>query len=91
MLDASNFKNGYFHLHVKDGEIQNGFSHLTLPEGEYVLYMKVDAVYSPDGFIESHSIDADERKMDADGIVYNLADNSVVFRTGHRTTKEYRR
>lgn len=41
-LLPSFFAEGCLHLHVKDGEIQNAFSHLPLPNGEYVLHLKVD-------------------------------------------------
>lgn len=77
-LNAIDFQNGCFHLHVKDGEIQNGFSHLTLPDGEYVLHMKVDTVYSPEGFIASHEIDADELKIAPKGEIHNLGPTSIV-------------
>jgi hypothetical protein len=77
-LTAGTFKNGCFHLHVKDGEIQNAFSHLTLREGEYVLHMKVEKVYSPQEFVASHPPDADELKIEPKQKIHNLAGNSIV-------------
>lgn len=77
-LTAENFQNGCFHLHVKDGQIHNGFSHMTLPDGEYILHMKLDNVYSPQAFISSHPHDADELKMEPSKLIFNLAGNSIV-------------
>ena len=78
LLIADDFKNGCFHLHVIGGEIQNGFCHLTLPDGEYVLHMKVDNVYLPEEFVASHPIDAAELKVEPKQTVHNLAGNSII-------------
>ncbi len=81
-LAADHFKNGCLHLHVKGGRIQNCFSHLSLPDGEYVLHLKVDEVYSPRGFAASHPQDADELKMAPRGSVFDLASGSVAVDGG---------
>ncbi len=77
-LNAETFKNGCFHLHVIDGEIQNAFSHLTLRDGEYVLHLKVEKVYSPLEFVTSHPQDVDELKITPNCTVHNLAGNTIV-------------
>jgi hypothetical protein len=77
-LTAENFNIGCFHLHVIDGEIQNAFSHLTLPDGEYVLHMKVDNFYLPEEFVASHPMDAAELKVEPKQTVHNLAGNSII-------------
>lgn len=77
-LTAETFKNGCFHLHVKGGKIQNAFSHLTLPEGEFVLHMKVDNVYLQKEFVASHPQDVGELKIQPNSTVHNLAGNSIV-------------
>ncbi len=77
-LTAETFKNGCFHLHVVDGEIQNAFSHFTLRDGEYVLHLKVEKVYSPQEFVASHPQDVDELKIQPSSTVHNLAGNSIV-------------
>jgi hypothetical protein len=75
---ADHFKGGCFHLHVKAGQIQNGFSHLTFPDGEYVLHLKVDEVYSPQEFAASHPQDVGELNVPPKASVFDLAGGPVV-------------
>lgn len=80
-LTATDFQNGCFHLHVKDGEIKNGFSHLSFPDSEYVLHMKAEAVLSPEEFVASHAADADELKISPRQKIHNLGPESIAAKS----------
>lgn len=76
-LLPSHFAEGCVHVYVKEGKIQNAFCHLPLPDGEYILHLKVDGVFNLAEFIESHPFDSDELKVKSEQRVYILGPTNV--------------